>query len=101
MKRWKELEIAVQQYLEAKHIPYFRVSNYRCFKCGQIQNSQAKGFPDFMIFTDTGIVALECKTGKGKLTSEQKYYQNLFPEYIVIRDTIDALLERKPERRFP
>ncbi len=104
VRRSKELEMAVEKYLKIKKIPYLRVENYICYKCHAVQNSKAKGMPDFILFDlinpDRGfhLLAVECKTGKySKLTKEQKYYKELFERcgthYIVLRDTIDEILK--------
>lgn len=95
MRRAKQLEEAVRDYLDIKRIPYVRVDNYRCYKCGTIQNSAATGFPDFMIVKP--LTAVEVKTGKGKLSPEQIIFKTLWEDqglpYILVRDNIDSLME--------
>ena len=48
--RSKQFEDAVQKLLDTLNLSYMRVSNYRCFKCGQVQNSPAKGWTDKFIY---------------------------------------------------
>jgi len=95
MRRDKELEDAVEHLLILKKYKYIRVSNYRCFRCGQVQNSKAKGLPDFYIYSPIHF-AVECKTGTGKLTKEQKDVRNDIlisgDDYLVVRDTVDELI---------
>ena len=96
MSRAKQLEEAVRKYLDIKGYKYIRVDNYRCFRCGQVQNSSAKGFPDFMVISP--LTAIEAKTGRGgKLSAEQKEFRELWEgqglPYILLRDTVDELLE--------
>jgi len=108
MSRAKDLENAVANLLDSKGLKYMRVSNYRCFKCGQVQNAKAKGFPDFEIFYPHFYV--ECKTGTGKLTPEQVIIKDLLEKagvfYIVLRDNVDELVEfleccssKKPKKK--
>ena len=96
MKRSQELEHAVEDYLVVKGYSYLRISNYRCFKCGQVQNAKAKGWPDFFCYSPT-LCAIEVKTGKGVLSLEQKEIKAKLElagiPYIVVRDTVDELLE--------
>lgn len=91
--RSKQLESAVTNYLKYNNIPFLRIDNYRCFKCGQVQNGKAKGFPDFFCYTKN--LAIECKTGTGRLTTEQKVIKEQMEEsgieYLVLRDNIDQL----------
>ena len=93
MKRSKELENAIADLLDLKGLKYMRVTNYRCFKCGQIQNAKAKGFPDFFCYHPA--LAIEAKTGTGHLTKEQKKIKELLQEsnipYLVIRDIQDLI----------
>lgn len=95
MSRAQDLENAVEQLLIFKKIKFMRVSNYRCFKCGQVQNRSAKGWPDFFGY-DPILVGIECKTGAGKLTKEQESVRESFIRndvpYIIVRDNVDALL---------
>ena len=96
MQRWKQLENAVEKYLKLKKYSFLRIENYRCFKCGQVQNSKAKGFPDFFIYSPV-VIAVEVKTGKGRLTGEQKdialKMESAGIKYIIVRDNIDKLME--------
>jgi hypothetical protein len=90
-KRHKELEEAVEMYADLNHIEYHKVENYRCFKCGQVQNSKAKGAPDFIFFYPF-ILALEIKTGSGRLTADQRNFKVKWEhsaDYLLLRDTID------------
>lgn len=95
MNRAKQLEEAVRKYLDIKGIPYVRVDNYRCFACGQVQNSAATGFPDFLIVKP--LTAIEVKTGAGILSPEQIIFKTLWEDqgfpYILVRDNIDSLME--------
>lgn len=95
MKRWKELERSVERALSVYGCKFHRVDNYRCFKCGQVQNSKAKGFPDFFVYSPF-ILAVEVKTGKAVLTLDQKETKEDMEKsginYLVIRETIDELL---------
>ena len=95
MKRWQELEQAVEDLLDISNFKYHRVKNYRCFKCGQVQNRKAKGWPDFFVYSPI-IFAVECKTGSGRLSKKQaeikKDMEATGIHYIVLKDTIDDLL---------
>jgi len=95
MKRSKQLEEAVRKYLDIKGYEYIRVDSYRCFKCGQVQNASAKGFPDFLVIKP--LTAIEVKTDTGRLSVEQIEFKELWQAqglpYILLRDTIDELLE--------
>jgi len=102
MSRIKDLEAAVGKWLDWQHFSYLRISNYRCFKCGQVQNSKAKGWPDYFVYNPV-LLAIECKTGKGKLSQDQKRIKGLMEDvgitYIVVRDNVNALLEWADGRR--
>ena len=95
MNRATELEYAVENLLSIMNMSYQRVSNYRCFKCGQVQNSKSKGWPDFFVYHPR-LLAIECKTGTGKLTKEQKEIAEKLSEmgikYLIVRDTVDTLI---------
>ena len=94
MERWQELEKAVEDLLKAKGLRYMHLTNYACFKCGQVQNSKAKGHPDFEIYYPHFYV--ECKTGTGKLSKDQKEIKYLIEKnahYIIARDNIDELVK--------
>jgi len=41
MSSGKWLESAVENYLRYKNVMYIRIENYRCFRCGQVQNAKA------------------------------------------------------------
>lgn len=75
---------------------FVRIENYRCFRCGQVQNSKANGFPDFFCYFPR-IVAVECKTGTGRLSPAQKAVRDAMQktgiDYILVRDNIDELLK--------
>ena len=97
MSSGKWLESAVENYLRLKNVMYIRIENYRCFRCGQVQNAKAKGFPDFFCYYPK-IVAIECKTGKySKLSPNQKIVRDAMVksgiDYIVVRDNIDELIK--------
>lgn len=102
MKRSKELENAVTDLLNLLEIPYIRIDNYRCFKCGQVQNSRAKGFPDFYCYTIN--LAIECKTGAGRLTKEQEVIKAQMEgagiRYIVLKNNVDELLKYFKNRGY-
>ena len=93
--RSKQFEQAVANLLLFHNFHYLRIENYRCFKCGQVQNRKATGWPDFFVY-DPVLLAIECKTGTGKMTQEQLYIRekliNRGVEYIVLRDTVDELI---------
>ena len=95
MTRATELERAVAELLRIKRIPFVRVSNYRCHRCGQVGNSSAKGFPDFLCLCPW--LALEMKTGKGRLSPEQmefrKHCERGGIPFIVVRDNLDELIK--------
>lgn len=95
--RAKELENAVSDYLKLNKIPFMRVDNYRCFKCGQVQNKKASGWPDFYCYKFKPHLAIECKTGAGKLTPEQIEVKDDLESsgdaYILLHDNIDKLIE--------
>ena len=96
LNRGRGLEQAVEKYLRLRKIMFIRVENYRCFRCGQVQNSKAKGFPDFFCYYPR-VVAIECKTGTGKLSPDQKKVRDAMIKsgikYIVVRDNIDELIK--------
>ncbi len=99
MKRWQELEQAVTLLLKAKKIKFIKIDNYRCYKCGTIQNSKAKGWPDFFCYEFKNIpflLAIECKTGSGKVAPGQRStlesLERAGVQTIVLRDTVDELL---------
>ena len=88
----KDLQKAVEDLLKAKRLKYMRVSNYRCFSCGQIQNRKATGHPDIEVYFPHFYI--ELKVGKNELTPEQKEVRELIEKsayYIVVRDNIDEL----------
>ena len=95
MKRWQELESAVVQLLTVCRLRYWRVKNYRCFRCGQVQNSEAKNYPDF--FIPEFHLFIECKTGSGQLTTGQKSTISELEKYgyqvIILKDNVDKFLQ--------
>ena len=96
MKRWKQLEQAVEEYLNLKGISFLKITSYRCFRCGQVQNSKAAGFPDY--HCPEYNLYIECKTGKGVLSKEQRIWKqkiefNNRNTYILLKDNLDDLLD--------
>ena len=95
MSRASGLEYAVGNLLSHLNMSYQRVDNYRCFKCGQVQNSKSTGWPDFFVYYPQ-LLAIECKTGAGRLTKEQKNIagklSKMGVKYLVVRDTVDTLI---------
>jgi hypothetical protein len=101
-KRHKQLENAVEQFAKLHKLEYRKTENYRCFKCGQVQNRKAKGFPDFLFFYPF-ILALEVKTGSGRLTKEQKDFKLKWEhnaDYLLLRDTIDDFVKYVDDWRW-
>jgi len=100
-KRHGELVKAIRQIFDYRHIPHMGVTNYRCFKCGQVQNTGAKDWPD--VFGYAPLIAVEAKTGQAVLTPGQKvvkkHLESQGVPYIVCRDTTDALLEHLKEKK--
>lgn len=96
MKRWQEFEKAVENLLLYYKCEFIKITNYRCFRCGQVQNSKAANVPDFFIYYPK-VFAVECKTGKGALTEGQKKTKEKMEKagipYILLRDTTDELIE--------
>jgi len=92
--RAKQLEEAVGRTLSLLDISFMRVSNYRCFKCGQVQNAPAKNWPDFFCYHPF-LLAIECKTGSGALTSGQHdviyKLKSSGVKTLIVRDTVDSL----------
>lgn len=99
--RWKQLENAVENLLNAHNWEFHRVDNYRCYQCGAVQNANAAGFPDFFVYHPL-ILAIECKTGSGRLNDEQREVKRDMEEtgieYIIVRDNTDKLLEILQEK---
>ncbi len=95
MKRSKELELAIINLLDHLNFKWMRVENYRCFACGQVQNSSAADWPDFFVYYPV-LIAIECKTGKGVLSPGQlKVLEMLSKQNIVcilVKDSVDELL---------
>ena len=96
MQRCKELENATAELFKYFNLYYLNITNYRCFKCGQVQNSKAKGFPDFHV--PSLSLYVECKTGKGKLSKGQENVREIILSnpnntYILLTDTTDKLIE--------
>ena len=96
MKRSKAFERAVSDLFNALNIPYRRVDNYVCYKCHTVQNSNAAGLPDYLAFPNGRILAVECKTGKGRLSPVQnqvkKYFEAAGVTWLTLHDTLDDLL---------
>lgn len=97
LQRARDLEQAIGDYLDYKNLPYLRIEHYRCPQCGFVgRGKKTTGFPDFLVI-DKPMTAIEAKTGKGRLTTEQKLWQEIFKKndipYILARDTVDAVLE--------
>jgi len=101
-QRHRELQEAVEQYLTMKGWKFMAVSNYRCFKCGQVQNSKAKGWPDIFCYFPVPW-AIEIKVGKDKLRVEQIEILTLMEEagipYCVVSD-IDTVIENEPLKKM-
>jgi len=100
LKRSKALEKAVAELLALKKIPFVRFQYY-CYKCKTALPSK-KGWPDYfcwLLQPDGSYqeLAIECKTGKGRLTKEQRevkeYMEKSGVKYIELRDNLDLLLE--------
>jgi hypothetical protein len=95
MKRWQELEKAVEDLLNYCNLRYVRIKNYRCFKCGQVQNSEAADFPDFHV--PALHLYVECKTGKGKLSNGQKDMREAIllsgGKHLLLEDNTGTLLQ--------
>ena len=91
-----EFEEAVEKLLNCLNLSWMRVSNYRCFRCGQIMNAPAKGWPDFFIYHPI-LLAIECKTGGGQISAVQ--HEVIYKlkasgiKTIIARDNIDPLLD--------
>ncbi|MDD5220745.1 MAG: hypothetical protein PHV11_09280, partial [Candidatus Bipolaricaulis sp.] len=96
LSRAKELERAVEHLLIYYKLKFIRLENYRCFRCGQVQNSKGKGLSDFYIYSPIHF-AVECKTGAGRLTKEQKSVREDIlragDDYVIVRDTVDELVD--------
>ena len=91
-----QFETAVANLLNCLNLSWMRVSNYRCFRCGQVQNTKAKGWPDFFIYYPM-CLAIECKTAGGKISKEQREVIDKLHHSgirtIIIRDNIDPLVD--------
>ena len=91
-----EFEEAVEKLLNLLNLSWMRVSNYRCFKCGQVQNAPARGWPDFFIYHPI-LLAIECKTGGGQISAAQ--HEVIYKlkasgiKTIIARDNIDPLVD--------
>ncbi|MFO8066852.1 MAG: hypothetical protein R6U11_04640, partial [Bacteroidales bacterium] len=59
------------------------------------------GWPDFFIYKPI-IFTVECKTGSGRLSKEQKRVKKWLEkggiDYLVIRDNVDELIEYLEEK---
>jgi len=94
--RGSQFESAVAKLFHSCNIYFLRIDNYRCFKCGQVQNSKATGFPDFHV--PALSLYVECKTGSGKPSPEQKKVResilsNPDNTYFLLKDNVDDLLQ--------
>ena len=97
MSKATDLEKAVKKYLTLKGCWFLRIPNYRCFKCGTVMNAPAKGWPDYYIYGPDNTLAVECKTGVGRLNFAQKEIKERLEsrgiQYLVLHDTIDELMK--------
>ena len=95
MTRHQEIQQAVEKLLNAKGFWHMSVSNYSCFKCGQVQNRKAKGHPDIEVYCPNFYV--EIKVSPDQLTPEQaeikKQIEKAGNDYIIVRDNTDALID--------
>ena len=97
MSRAKDLEDAVRKYHDAKGHKYMSSKNQtvKCWKCKAFQQVRTQGF-DFLVWFPF-VRFEECKTGTGTLTKPQKKCKTeaeaVGIPYLVIHDTIDALLK--------
>ena len=96
MSDGKPLEVAVEQLLNLCNLYYLKITNYRCFQCGQVQNSKAKGYPDYHI--PRLALYVECKMGKGRLSKDQKRVRdeiltNPMNTYLLVVENVDTLLQ--------
>ena len=103
MSRAKELEHAVTMTLGLLKFDFMRVENYRCFRCGQVQNSKASDWPDFFVYHPI-LLAIECKTGSGQLTPGQKeVFEKLSKnniDCVLVHDSVDSLILYLQERKL-
>ncbi len=103
MKRYQEFEEAVQKLLDVKKLKYMRVSNYRCYKCGTVQNASAKNWPDFFIYAPI-LLAIECKTGAAGLTKGQQILlgnmKQTGVDVLVLHDNVDDLITYLKEKKL-
>jgi len=100
--RSSQLEKAVARILSLLNLDYMRVQNYRCFRCSQVQNATATGWPDFFVYHPF-FLAIECKTGSGELTAGQhevlyKIKKTGGCDVLIVRDTVDDLLKYLKEK---
>jgi hypothetical protein len=102
MTRAQQLEDAIGKLLNLCGLSFHRVSNYRCFNCGQVQNSKAAGFPDFYVYYPFRLY-IEAKTGSGRLTKDQKIFKDkvelIGDRFLIVRDNIDALAAELKRRK--
>lgn len=94
MNRAKQFESAIRKLLKVKAIPYWRIDTYFCPKCKTVLNPDMAGFPDFFLLDP--FVAVEAKTGTGRLNKNQKKCKKILEEqgveYITVRDNVDDLI---------
>lgn len=102
-EKGKDLEDAVKDFLNLHNCEYQRVTNYRCFNCGQVQNAASKGWPDYFVYKPF-ILAIECKAGNSRLSKDQKKVKRWLEkggiDYIVVRNTVDRLISYFEERKI-
>ena len=95
MTRHQEIQEAIEKLLNARGMRHMSVTNYTCFKCGQVQNGKAKGHPDIEVYLPHFYI--EIKVSPDKLKPEQKAIKELIDRagipYIIVRDNTDALIE--------
>ena len=91
-----QFETAVANLLNCLNLSWMRVSNYRCFNCGQVQNAPARGWPDFFIYHPI-LLAIECKTGSGRISAVQNEVIYKLKasgiRTIIARDNIDSIVD--------
>jgi hypothetical protein len=103
--RARELERAVENYLKVTGASFITSSNQhaRCPKCGQMFRVPTEGWDFFVFHPFNRMGFIECKTGKSQLTKSQKEWKSRCKDirvpYLVVRDSVDALIEADKERR--
>lgn len=104
MKRWQQLEKAVEDLLLLNNYKIIHIE-YRSYS-GDIINKKNKGFPDFFAIhkkEKRPALIIEVKSGKGRLTVEQKEWKEAFElqgsHYVELHDTVDQLLKYLEEQK--